>query len=151
MVLVPDYRSRRGYRLPTLREWEMAARAGTTTDRYFGRSVRHAGAYAWYSRNTDNHAEPVGRKRPNDFGLFDVLGNLDEWCYNPDPPHNDQCDCRAPRGAECRKVRLVSVRGGSYFQPESYLTVVGFNSTLDYLDPGESLRFIGFRVARSVP
>jgi hypothetical protein len=151
MVLAPDSPSRRGYRLPTLREWEMAARAGTATDRYFGRSVRHAGAYAWYSRNTDNHAEPVGRKRPNDFGLFDVLGNLDEWCYNPDPPHNDSCDCKARRGAECRKVRLVSIRGGSFYQPEGYLSVVGFNSTVDYLDPGDSLRFIGFRVARSVP
>ena len=87
----------------------------------------------------------------SNFGLFDVLGNLDEWCYNPDPPHSDVCDCRASRGAECRKVRLVSVRGGSYFQPEGHLTVVGFNSTLDSFDPGESWRYIGFRVARSVP
>ena len=95
MVLAPDFPRRRGYRLPTLREWEYAARAGTTTDRYFGRSLRHADAYAWYNRNTDNHAEPVGRKRPNDFGLFDTLGNLLEWCYNPDPPHDDHCDCPA--------------------------------------------------------
>ena len=126
----------------------IAARAGTTTDRYFGRSIRHAAAYAWYIRNTDNHAEPVGRKRPNDFGLFDVLGNLLEWCYNPDPPHDGRCDCPATIGADCRKVRLVSVRGGGYSQPEGGLTVAAYSPTLDRLYPDEAFRYIGFRVAR---
>jgi hypothetical protein len=151
MVLAPDYRNRRGYRLPTLAEWEHAARAGTTADRYFGRSPRAAGAYAWYNRNSENHAEPVGRKRPNDLGLFDVLGNLSEWCHNPDPPHNEGCDCRAARGADCRKTRLVSVRGGSYFVAEGGLTVVGYSPTLDRVYPNEAFRYVGFRVVRSVP
>jgi hypothetical protein len=151
MVPAPGYRSRRGYRLPTLSEWESAARAGTATDRYFGRSVRHAAAYAWYSRNTDNHPEPVGRKRPNDLGLFDVLGNLDEWCDNPDPPHDDRCDCWAARGAECRKFRLSSFRGGSYYQPEGSLTVIGYSPTFDRLHPGEAIRYLGFRVVRGWP
>ncbi len=136
---------------PALREWEYAARAGTTSDRYFGRSLRHAAAYAWYIRNTDNHAEPVGRKRPNDFGLFDVLGNLLEWCDNPDPPHDGRCDCPASIGADCRKVRLVSVRGGSYSQPEGGLTVAAYSPTLDRLYPDEAFRYIGFRVVRRVP
>jgi hypothetical protein len=151
LVLAPDYRNRRGYRLPTLAEWERAARAGTTTDRYFGRSPRAAGAYAWYNRNSEGHAEPVGRKRPNDFGLFDVLGNLAEWCHNPDPPHDERCDCRAARGADCRKTRLVSVRGGSYFVAEGGLTVVGYSPTLDRVYPTEAFRYVGFRVVRSVP
>ena len=142
---------RRGYRLLTLREWEYAARAGTTTDRYFGRLTRHADAYAWYNRNTDNHAEPVGRKRPNDFGLFDTLGNLLEWCYNPDPPHDDLCKCPAVKGADCRKSRFVSVRGGSYSQAEGGLTVAAYSPTLDRMQPDETLRYIGFRVVRSVP
>ncbi len=151
MVLTPHYRSRRGYRLPTLSEWEYAARGGTATDRYFGRSPRSAGDYAWYNRNTDNHPEPVGRKRPNDLGLFDVLGNLLEWCHNPDPPHNEGCDCRASRGAECGKVRMVSVRGGCYFQAEGGLTAVGYSPTLDRVYPSEAFRYVGFRVVRSVP
>jgi hypothetical protein len=151
MVPAPDYLSRRGYRLPSLREWEYAARSGTATDRYFGGSLRHASAYAWSNRNTDNHAEPVGRKRPNDYGLFDVLGNLLEWCYNPDPPREDRCDRPVPGGADCRKIRLVSVRGGSYSQPEGGLTVVGYSPTLDRLYADEALRYIGFRVARTEP
>ncbi len=85
MVLAPNYLARRGYRLPNLGEWEYAARAGTTCDRYFGRSLRHAAAYAWSIHNTDNQAEAVGRKRPNDLGLFDILGNLIEWCDNLRP------------------------------------------------------------------
>ncbi len=151
MVLAPNFLARRGYRLPSLREWEYAARAGTTSDRYFGRSLRHATAYAWSIHNTDNHAEAVGRKRPNDFGLFDVLGNLLEWCDNPDPPHDGRCDCPATIGAECRKVRLVSVRGGGYSQPEGGLTVAPYSPTLDRLYPEEAFRYIGFRVARLVP
>ena len=143
--------SRRGYRLPTLMEWEFAARAGTTTDRYFGRSLRHAAAYAWYSRNTDNHAEPVGRKRPNDFGLFDVLGNLVRVVLQPRP---------APR----RPLRLPGhqrrrlPQGPAGFHPGRELLPAGrqpdrpgLSPTLDRLYPDESLRYIGFRVARSVP
>jgi formylglycine-generating enzyme required for sulfatase activity len=151
MVLAPDFVIRRGYRLPTLREWEHAARAGTISDRYFGRSLCHASAYAWSIRNTDNHAEAVGRRRPNDLGLFDVLGNLLEWCHNPDPPHDVQCDCPAAIGADCRNVRLVSVRGGSYSQPEGGLTVAAYSPTLDRLFPNEAVRYIGFRVVRLAP
>jgi formylglycine-generating enzyme required for sulfatase activity len=93
----------------------------------------------------------VGRKRPNDFGFFDVLGNLLEWCYNPDPTREDRCDRPVPGGADCRKIRLASVRGGSYSQPEGGLTVVGYSPTLDRLYADEALRYIGFRVARTEP
>jgi formylglycine-generating enzyme required for sulfatase activity len=150
MVMAPDYRSRPGYRLPSLREWEYAARAGTLTDRYFGQSLGRAAEFAWFNRNTDNRAEPVGLKRPNDFGLFDILGNLLEWCYNPDPPHED-CRCGAPRGADCRKGPFVSMRGGSFHQPERGLTAGSYSPTLDRLSPEEAWRYIGFRIAKSVP
>jgi hypothetical protein len=151
MVLAPDAHCRRGYRLPTIQEWKWAARAGTTTDRYFGQSLGHAADYAWFNRNSDNHAEPAGRKRPNDYGLFDALGNLLEWCTNPDPPHDENCDCRAARGADCRKVRFVSMRGGSFYQPEGGLTVTAYSPTLDRRSPEEAWRYIGFRIARSEP
>lgn len=151
MALVPDYARRRGYRLPTLAEWEFAARAGTAADRYFGRSARPAASYAWFSRNSDNHAEPIGRLRPNDFGLFDVLGNLIELCDNRNPPHSDKCDSTAGRSAECSTIRRVSIRGGCYSQPEGLLTVAGLNASLDRMQPSSTFRFIGFRVVRAVP
>jgi formylglycine-generating enzyme required for sulfatase activity len=151
MVLAPDYPCRQGYRLPTLQEWECAARAGTTTDRYFGQSLDHAADYAWFNRNGHNHAEPVGRKRPNDAGLFDALGNLLELCYNPDPPHDLRCACPAARGADCRWHRLVSIRGGSFYQAEGGLTVRAYSPTLDSLPPEEAWHYIGFRIARSEP
>ena len=151
MVLAPDYLSRRGYRLPSLREWEYAARAGTTTDRYFGQSPSHTADYAWSLRNSNNHAEPVGLKRPNDFGLFDALGNVLEWCYNPDPPHDQGCDCRAALGADCRKTRLVSMRGGSFYESEGGLTVMPPGPIFDRLLSTEKIRYIGFRIVKGEP
>jgi hypothetical protein len=153
LVLAPDSPCRLGYRLPTLQEWEYAARAGTTTDRYFGQSLGHAADYAWFNRNGHNHAEPVGRKRPNDAGLFDALGNVLELCDNLDPPHDPGCDCPAAHGADCRKHRLVSIRGGSFYQGQGGLTVAVYSKTLDRVspEPENAWHYIGFRIARSEP
>jgi formylglycine-generating enzyme required for sulfatase activity len=151
MVMVPDYRSRRGYRLPNLEEWEYAARAGTSTDRYFGQSLTHAVDYAWYDRNTQRHPEPVGLKRPNDFGLFDVLGNLAEWCYNPEPPHWSGCQCKAPRGVDCREYRVVSLRGGSFFGTEDHLIAKPIYQSFDMLDSHEKYHYTGFRTVKLEP
>jgi formylglycine-generating enzyme required for sulfatase activity len=74
-----------------------------------------------------------------------------EWCHNPNSPHDERCDCRASRGAECRKVRMVSVRGGCYFQAQGGLTVSAHSPTLDRVYPSEAFRYVGFRIVRSVP
>ncbi len=80
MQIPPDYLSRTGHRLPTAAEWEYAARALTTTDRYYGERVGLLAGYAWFSENSGGLLHPVGSLKPNAFGLFDVYGNVLEWC-----------------------------------------------------------------------
>jgi formylglycine-generating enzyme required for sulfatase activity len=67
------------YRLPTEAEWEYSARAGTTSTNYFGNDLSQLGDYAWYEGNSGKTTHPVGQKRPNAWGLYDMLGNVDEW------------------------------------------------------------------------
>ncbi len=71
-----------GYRLPTSTEWEYACRAWTNTERSFGNIGERLGQYAWYSSNSENRPHPVAEKKPNEAGLFDMLGNLNEWCLD---------------------------------------------------------------------
>ena len=77
-----DYLQRNGYRLPTEAEWEYACRAGSQTSRYYGLSVKLLPKYAWFLDNSDQRAWPVGMKKPNDYGLFDMLGNVWQFCDN---------------------------------------------------------------------
>ncbi|MCA9263740.1 MAG: SUMF1/EgtB/PvdO family nonheme iron enzyme, partial [Planctomycetales bacterium] len=114
MHLAPDYLSRTGYRLPTEAEWEFACRAGTTTARYFGDSEELMPHYAWGHITSNDWTWPVGTLKPNDWGLFDVLGNVHEWCqerYVPYPsvPDRDQEDNEVVHDDEAR-----CIRGGGY-------------------------------------
>ena len=111
-----------GARVPVEAEWEYAARAGSTTFHYWGEEID--GRYLWYFENTDEHPMPVGRKRPNAWGLYDMEGNAMEWVRDGGP-HSSVT--RAGAG---------SVRGGSYAMcPEPYPPVNGVRQRFIGLGP----------------
>jgi formylglycine-generating enzyme required for sulfatase activity len=102
-------RNANGYRLPTEAEWEYACRAGTTTPYYTGSSVDNAG---WYYGNSGNKTHPVGQKQANAWGLYDMHGNVWEWCWDWYGSYSggSQTD---PVGASSGTIRVW--RGGSWY------------------------------------
>jgi formylglycine-generating enzyme required for sulfatase activity len=108
--------ARRRYELPTEAQWEYACRAGSTGKYCFGDEEWRLGDYAWYRGNSDQQTHPVAQKRPNAWGLYDVHGNIWEWCrdeYGKDyygrSPTDDPFN--APKG------NFHVIRGGSWSVP----------------------------------
>ena len=130
------------YRLPTEAEWEYACRAGTTTKFSFGDDESEFGEYAWHDGNADDKTHPVGGKKPNAWGLYDMHGNVWEWCQDlyGDYPSGTVTD---PTGAAQGSYRVI--RGGSWNRPAEDCRSAYRNR--DY--PSGRFGYDGFRVCLS--
>ncbi len=142
-----------GYRLATEAEWEYACRAGTVTSRYFGNSPELLPHYEWYQENAGAKAgyrtRPCGTRLPNDLGLFDLLGNVMEWCHDRHSISAPEAERIIPDEIPAEKVmgENRAIRGFSFAgtslglrsAKHAWLEAAGF-------EPG-----IGMRVSRTVP
>jgi formylglycine-generating enzyme required for sulfatase activity len=131
------------FRLPTEAQWEYACRAGSTGKYCFGDSETQLGEYAWYSDNSGGKTHPVGEKKPNAWGLYDMHGNVWEWCqdwynggYYAGSPSDD------PPGPTTGSRRVL--RGGSW----SFLARYCRSASRDYFGPGYRDFNLGLRVSR---
>ncbi|MBI1900891.1 MAG: formylglycine-generating enzyme family protein [Planctomycetia bacterium] len=101
-------------RLPTEAEWEYAARAGTTTRYSFGDDPAKLSDYGWYHGNAANNDPPVGAKKPNDWGLYDVHGYLWEWCSDPWHKNYEGTPADGSAWAKDGDDKQRVLRGGSW-------------------------------------
>jgi formylglycine-generating enzyme required for sulfatase activity len=133
------------YRLPTEAEWEYAARAGTSTAYSFGDSERQLGEYAWYGEDLGGKTHPVGQKKPNAWGLYDMQGNVWEWVqdwYGEDT--YTSAAVTDPQGPSSGSLRVF--RGGSWINDAR-----GCRAANRHFDaPGDRVANLGVRLLREV-
>ena len=133
--------STNGYRLLTEGEWEYACRAGSKDRWSFGSNASDLSRYAWFGEGFEGKAHPVAKKLPNQFGLYDMHGNVWEWCWDwrAEYPKDRQVDPKGPRDGKYRVLR-----GGSFGDSAEDLL-----SAFRYGNEPENASWIdGFRCAR---
>ena len=123
--------NKKGFRLPTDNEWVFFAKAGTDNEWSGTNEEKDLKDYAWYDGNAGRKTHPVGDKLPNEWGLYDMSGNVQEWCWDLYDPENNT-------------LKRV-VRGGSYRYDADYCRV----AVRDWLDADYRYFDLGFRLLRS--
>jgi formylglycine-generating enzyme required for sulfatase activity len=145
------------YRLPTEAEWEYACRAGATTDYYFGSDAAQLPEYAWFKADSGNKYQKVATKKPNAWGLFDMLGNVMEWTLDQYAPY--QAGNAVNPWVKPTKPYPIVARGGSWNDPASDVTCtarVGSDPSWKQQDPQlpksiwweTDAQWLGFRLVR---
>jgi formylglycine-generating enzyme len=128
-----------GYRLPTEAEWEYAAKAGESF-RHSG--TNHAQSSGWYKENSEKTTHPVGKLFRNKFGLFDMSGNVHEWCWDWEANYHTwtQTDPKGPQ-----KGRHKILRGGSWRNREPEITIYSRRSG----EPSSRRKYGGLRICKT--
>ena len=167
MTVTEDSVKRTGFRLPTEAEWEYFCRARTETSRPFGESPEFLSRFAWTWLNADTQIHPPGQLLPNEFGLFDVLGNAWEWCQDGPPGHYVRGESDLPPYPAGTKeepaadpVRTENVdafdranetwrilRGGAF----SYSPDHARSAYRDWQPSSDTREYLGIRVVRTMP
>ncbi len=138
----------KGFRLPSEAEWEYACRAGTSTAYSFGDNASFLGEYAWYGDNSGSKTHKVGQKKPNPWGLYDMHGNVWEWCQDSYEKYGGENDLIRKTGKAVTKEnndRSRSIRGDSWI--DGYYNAWGLRSANRFWAPIDlRSNSIGFRL-----
>ena len=133
------------YRLPTEAEWEYAARADTESTYCFSGDIQILSQYAWYRKNSAGKTHPIGQLKPNAWGLYDIHGNVHEWCQDWfDKNYYSQSPSNSPLGPSSGLAKVS--RGGDWGNEDWYCRCASRSLS----SPNRRSNRLGFRLVRMV-